>query len=153
MYSWGVRLTWFDCNIGSGPHFGWDMGSASPLPSQNDAHGRPKNLNAPESDQPPLCRVTLVGRALRYDTTNARVRDYRKYCTEKKRTNLKKATFYKNILKNSWKNRFYCTCRLFLLSFLLSSLLRDEVKSKSRYAILNGTLATSASSASSVLVL
>ena len=67
------------------------MGPASPLPSQNDAHGRPKNLNAPESDQPPLCRVTLVGRALRYDTTNARVRDYRKYCTEKKKNKPEKS--------------------------------------------------------------
>lgn len=133
------------------------MGSASPLPSQNDAHGRSKNLNAPESDQPPLCRVTLVGRALRYDTTNARVRDYRKYCTEKKKSKPEKSKilqkYFEKLMEKSILLHLQVLLILFLLSFLLSSLLRDEVKSKSRYAILNGTLATSASLASSVLVL
>lgn len=75
---------------------------------------------------------------MRYDTKNARVQDYRKYCTEKKkRTNMKTATFYKNVFEKLMKTlillHFQVLLILFMLSFLLSSLLRDEVKSKSRY--------------------
>ena len=78
---------------------------------------------------------------MRYDTKNARVqdyRDYRKYCNEKKKMNKHENS---NILQNDFEKlvktwillHFQVLLILFMLSFLLSSLLRDEVKSKSRY--------------------
>ena len=76
---------------------------------------------------------------MRYDTKNARVqdyRDYRKYCNEKKKKMNKHEN--SNILQNDFEKlvktlillHFQVLLILFMLSFLLSSLLRDEVKIK-----------------------
>ena len=80
---------------------------------------------------------------MRYDTKNARVQDYRgyrKYFNEKKKKKMNKHE-NSNILQNDFEKlvktlillHFQVLLILFMLSFLLSSLLRDEVKSKSRY--------------------
>ena len=104
---------------------------------------RPQNLNDPESDQAPLCRRVKLGeeRCVTTQRTPAyKITEITGNTAMKKKKKMNKHE-NSNILKNDFEKlvktlillHFQVLLILFMLSFLLSSLLRDEVKSKSRY--------------------
>lgn len=117
--------------------------SISPLvlpdPRKTDAHMRPQNLNDPESDQAPLCGRVKLGEER--CVTTQRTPAYKiteitgNTAMEKKKMNKHENS---NILQNDFEKlvktlillHFQVLLILFMLSFLLSSLLRDEVKIK-----------------------
>ena len=102
---------------------------------------RPQNLNDPESDQAPLCRRVKLGeeRCVTTQRTPAyKITEITGNTAMKKKMNKHENS---NILQNDFEKlvktlillHFQVLLILFMLSFLLSSLLCDEVKSKSRY--------------------